>query len=473
MFDRYVIMILKGKGVEYYNIMLNYNLSTKNLLSSQDLDFIHDKSMEVLEQDGVKFDSQKALDIFQKNNIKTENNRVFIAEETVAKALKQIPRSFTLSARNSDNNVKIGGDETVLGPPLSAPFNLDRGREKYSKYEDYLNFIKLYQQNSHIQLNGGEITPPTDIADNNRHKKMFYAAVKYSDKPLLGTGTGNNSRDCLQMAEEVFGTDNFADNNYMLKMVGASSPLSFDETPLQTLLHWSQNSQPLAIYAQILAGVSGPASRAGLLIQQNAEILSGAVLVQLINPGTPVIYSSYSSAADMNSGNITVGNGFYAQIIAATAQIADYYNLPSLTAGAITDSAEFDSRSGAESMMNLIAAFTANVDIIMFAAGACRNYLGISGRKVVQDTEIIKSIKNFQRKIEFQDNADAREAISDVEPGSSFLTHPHTLSHLQNKGNEGKVNQFANSQAAVEKMLENYQQPNLNSKIEKKLEQMI
>ncbi len=453
--------------------MLNYNSSSYSTLSNQDLDFIHNQTVEILEQDGVKFDNQKVLDIFQKNGIKTQNNRVFLSEKTVTEALDQAPESFALTARNPDNNVTIGGDESIMGPPLCAPFNLDRGQEKYSNYEDYLKYIKLYQQNPHIHLNGGEITPPSDISENSRHKKMFYTAVKYSDKPLLGTGTGDNSRDSLRMAEEVFGTDNFADNNYMLKMVGASSPLSFDETPLQTLLHWAQNNQPLAIYAQILAGVSGPANRAGLLIQQNAEILSGAVLVQLIKPGNPVVYSSYSSAADMNSGNITVGNGFYAQIIAATAQIADYYNLPSLTAGAITDSAEFGPQAGAESMMNMMSAISAGVDIIMFAAGACQNYLGISGRKLVQDTEIIKSLKNSHRKIELQENSAAREAISEVEPGSSFLTHPHTLSHLQNKRNEGKVNQFADSQAAVEKMLENYQQPDLNSKIDNKLEQMI
>ncbi|SDM12310.1 trimethylamine methyltransferase family protein [Halarsenatibacter silvermanii] len=455
------------------NDLVNHNALQKNLLSEQDLDFIHNQTVEILEQDGVKFDDKKALDIFRKNDIKTESNRVFLDEAAITRALKQIPEAFTLKARNTDNNVKVGGDKSILGPPLSAPFNLDRGKDKYSNYEDYLKFIKLYQQNSHIHLNGGEITPPTDIPEDSRHKDMFYAAVKYSDKPLLGTGTGNDVRDCLQMGKEVFGADNFAAGNYILKMVGASSPLTFDKTPLQTLLHWSQNRQPLAVYAQILAGVSGPATRTGLLIQQNAEILSGAVLVQLINSGTPVIYSSYSSAADMNSGSITVGNGFYAQIIAATAQIADYYNLPSLTAGALTDSNEFDSQSGAESMMNMMTAISAGVDIIMFAAGACQNYLGISSRKMIQDTEIIKSIKNIHREIESKEETSARQAISNVEPGDSFLTHPHTLSHLESEGNEGRMNQFANSQKEVEKMLANYRQPALASKIEEKLQAMI
>ncbi len=453
--------------------MLNYNSLSNNPLTGRDLDFIHNQTMEILEEDGVKFNNQKALDIFQKNNIKTKNKTVFFDEETVTKALNQAPESFTLKARNPDNNVTIGDEEPILGPPLSAPFNLDRGQEKYSNYEDYLKFIKLFQQNPHIHLNGGEITPPADLAKNDRHKKMFYAAVKYSDKPLLGTGTGDNCQDCLQMGREIFGADNFAASNCILKMVGASSPLSFDKTPLKTLMHWSLNHQPLAIYAQILAGVSGPTTRTSLLIQQNAEILSGIVLVQLINPGTPAVYSSYSSAADMNSGNITVGNGYYAQIIAATARIADYYNLPSLTAGAITDSAKLDSRSGAESLMNMMAAISAGVNIIMFAAGASRNYLGISSRKMVQDTEIIKSIKNLRRDFEINEKAAARQAISEVGPGNSFLTHPHTLSQIEKKGNAGEMNQFEISQAGVEKMLENYQQPNLNTGVEKRLEQLF
>lgn len=444
------------------------------MLSKQDLDFIHEKTLQVLSEDGIEIDSPQALEIFNEHGIRTDESRVYPDEKALESALERIPGTFTLRARNPDYNVRVGGEEgPLLGPPLGAPFNHDRGQEEYSSYEDYIRFVKLYHQLPQLDLAGGDITPPTDIPEESRHRQMFYAAAAHSDKPLFGTGTGKKCRETLEMGRLLFGSDNFKSGYYLLKVVGASSPRRFDSEPLQTLISWAESNQPLAVYAQILAGVSGPPTVAGLLIQQNAEILTGALLAQLINPGTPIIYGSFSSAGDMQTGSITVGSGIQGRVIAATAELADYYGMPSLTAGAITDSSETGMQAGAEGMMNAMTAARAGVDILVFAAGAGQNYLGISGRKALMDMEMYRIIDSYRQGIEVSERTAQGDAISAVEPGESYLTHPSTLELLQKEGNLGRKNDFENPQEKMEEMLADYSRPELDESIEKELKEMI
>ena len=225
-------------------------------------------------------------------------------------------------------------------------------------------------------------------------------------------------------------------------MAGVSSPLKFDRAPLETILNWAQYGQPLGIYSQILAGMSGPVTLAGTLTLQNAEILTGAVLIQLINPGNPVVYCSYSSVTDMNTGEITVGNSQYSKIIGATAQLSDYYGLPSLVGGCLTDADSCCSQAGVESMLNMYTAVGSGVDIILYSAGAIRDYRGISYKKIISDTEILERLDNFQSRIKVNEDTIAQQVISDIGSTGNYLTHSHTLNQLEKgKQQPGKKNQ--------------------------------
>ena len=454
--------------------MINNNYSIKSPLAKDELDLIHKNTLDILENDGIKIDNEKALKIFKDHNIKTKGKKVFLTEDIIEKCLSNIPESFTLKARNKDNNVQVGGDNSVLGPGQGAPFIYENNQKEYGTYKDYIKLIKLFHQNPYIDLIGGEITPGTDIEENIRNKKKFYASLKYSDKALIGTGSGKKTEDCLQMGEKIFGNNNFKDNYHILKSIGVSSPLKYDKTPLETLLNWTSYNQPIALYSQILAGMSGPATLAGTLTLQNAEILAGAVLIQLINPGNPVIYNSYSSVADMNSGEITVGNAQYGKIIGATAQLSNYYGLPSMVGGGLTDADISGSQSGMEAMLNMFTAVASGIDIILFAAGAIKDYMGISFEKYVSDLEVLKNLNNYQSQIKVNKNTIARQAISDTGSEGNYLTHPHTLKQLENKEQLGEQNQINDDwEQEIKKILNDYQKPELDSEIEEKLLEFI
>jgi len=442
--------------------MINNKVSIKNILSEKDLDLIHDNTIKILENEGIKIENEEALEIFANNGIKTEGNKVYISGKKLEDLIKKIPGSFELKARNSNNDIIIGNDNSLLGPPLGPPFIYEDGDKRYGTYKDYEKLIKYCHKNSYIDLVGGDIIAPTDIDKKKRHKKMFYAAVKYSDKALIGTGSGKKeTQDIINMAKSIFGEKELINNNYILKLLGASSPLEYNNTALNTLMNMAKNSQPIAIYSQILAGMTGPITLAGLLTQQNAEILLGSALIQLIKPNTPVIYGSTSSVTDMKSGNITVGNSQYAKIIAAVSQIADYYDIPSMIAGGVTDSKNTDNQAGFETMLNMYTSIESGIDIIIYAVGGIKDYLGISYDKLSKDNAIIKSLINMHNKIEVNENTIARKVIEEIGSGKNFMTHSHTMERLEQR--IGEKNTFNKD------ILNNYTKPKLDNNVDKEL----
>ena len=444
--------------------MIKNNFHLQNKLSKKDLDLIHENTVQLLENEGIIIDNKKALQVFKNNGIKTKDKKVYISRQRLEKIISEIPESFELKARNPEHNIEIGNDNSVLGPPLGPPFIYENEDRRYGTYEDYIKLIKSFHSNPYIDLVGGGIIAPTDIDKDNRHKKMFYAALKYSDKALIGTGSGEKEiKDILNMSKILFGEDKLKNNYYILKMIGASSPLSYNSTALNTLINLAEYSQPIAIYSQILAGMTGPITLAGLLTQQNAEILAGAVLIHLINPNTPVIYSTTSSVTDMKSGSITVGNGQYAKIISAVAQIADYYNLPSLVAGGVTDAKDTNNQAGFETMLNMYTSLESGVDIIAYSSGSIAEYLGVSYDKMQKDNAILETLNNFQENIEVNKETIARETIKEVGAGNNFMTHPDTMERLENRN--GKKNSDL-------KPLDNYEKPYLDKEINQKLQEI-
>ena len=452
------------------DLMLNNNYSLAYPLSEDELDQIHAETMKILAEEGIKLGHEKALEICKKNNLKTEGNKVFLSSDKIEEALEKIPGSFTLKARNPRNNVEIGTNASVLGPALGPPFIMRDGEQEYASYEDYVKLLKLVQSSPYLDLIGGGMVPPTDLPEETRHRDMFYAAVKYGDKSLIAVGSGaKKSKECLEMAKIVLGKEKLNENYYLFNSIGVSSPLTYDAEPLETLITWARSGQPLGIYSQILAGMTGPITPAGTLTLQNAEILAGAVLTQLINPGIPVVYSSFSSATDMNTGKIKVGGAHYSEIIGATVQLANYYDLPSRVGGGLTDAEQLGAQAGYESMLNMFTAVGYGADMIFFTLGSIKNYLGVSYEKVAADMEILQAIDNFQDPIEVNEKTLARDVIAEVGAGGNYMTHPQTLKQLENRKKVRDTVKLESRKERIREILTNYQQPDLKSEVEEKL----
>ncbi len=258
------------------------------ILTKTQVEKIHETTLRILKQIGLDFNYAPAVEVFKKRGAKVEGQRVFFSPELVEEQIKKAPAEFTIYARNPENNVFIGGNNTVLAPGYGAPFvtDLDYGRRQ-ATLKDFENFVKLTGASPNLDLLSGTVVEPTDIPPEIRHAWMLYASVKYSDKCFMGSTMGARAaRECLQMAAILFGnqTDS-ASRPIVFGIAGSLTPLKYDARMLEAIMEYAAAGQPLVISSLAIAGATGPVTLAGNLALQNAEILAGIVLAQLIGDG--------------------------------------------------------------------------------------------------------------------------------------------------------------------------------------------
>jgi trimethylamine--corrinoid protein Co-methyltransferase len=196
---------------------------------------------------------------------------------------------------------------------------------------------------------------------------------------------------------------------------------------LEALVAYAQVRQPVIIAALMMAGSTGPITLAGVLATQTAELLAGITLTQLISPGTPVVFGSTSTNIDMKSGALAIGSPELSQLVAAHAQLARYYKLPSRSGGALTDASYPDAQAGFESMMGLLTTVNSGVDLVLHAAGILSSYLAFSYEKLVLDDEMCGMVRRLQAGIAVTPETLAYDVVESVGPGGNYLMEAQTL----------------------------------------------
>ena len=170
---------------------------------------------------------------------------------------------------------------------------------------------------------------------------------------------------------------------------------------------------------------------AGTLAQQNAEVLAGLVLTQLIRPGTPVLYGSASSNVDLRNGNPAIGSPESALSITVCAQLARFYDLPCRGGGALTDSPLPDAQSSYERMFTLMTSIMSGVNYLMQGLGVLESYLTLSYEQFVIDLELLAMIRHLVEPFEISAETLALDTIHAVGPGGHFLEAEHTMRHYR------------------------------------------
>jgi trimethylamine--corrinoid protein Co-methyltransferase len=196
---------------------------------------------------------------------------------------------------------------------------------------------------------------------------------------------------------------------------------------IMALIEYARRRQPLVIAALAMAGSTSPVTLAGTLAVQNAELLAGITLTQLISPGTPVVYGSTSTNIDMKSGALAIGSPELSQMICAHAQLARYYKLPSRSGGALTDASYPDAQAGIESMMSLLTTVNSGIDFVLHAGGILSSYLAFSYEKFVLDDEMCGMVRRLHQGMVVEADTLAYDVVADVGPGGNYLMEMHTV----------------------------------------------
>lgn len=394
-------------------------------LTADSLRQIHETSMRVLEQVGVSMPQKDALGVFRSHGLRVEDGRVFLTEAEVMEALKGVPKSFTLNARNAARSVTVGGGRPVFAPAYGAPFIVDATEGKRSPtLEDYHQLAKISQGLPNMDVSGHLIVEP-DVP--HAHLHMLHAHLVHSDKPFIGSTAGAaGATQTLEMARVAFGED-LADRPVCISLVNSLSPLGYATDMLDVLMVYAEARQPVVIAALAMAGTTAPITLAGVLAMQTAELMAGIVLTQLVSPGTPVVFGSTSSNVDMRLGSLSIGSPELSMLISAHAQLARFYGIPSRAGGALTDASYPDAQAGFESMMGLMTTVRSGVDFVLHAAGILAAYIAFSFEKFVLDDEMCGMVRHMQAGFEVSPATLDFDAIAAVGPGGNYLQQRHTI----------------------------------------------
>jgi trimethylamine--corrinoid protein Co-methyltransferase len=459
--------------------------------SRDDLRQIHDSSLRVLESVGIDFLYEPAVDLLTKAGCKVDGKRVFFPPKLVDEQIAKAPSQFTLYARNAEKNVTLGGDHIAYVPCYGAPVvhNLDEGRRD-STLKDFVNFVKLTHASLYQDITGGLMAEPNDIPIERRRAEMTYAAMRYSDKPFMGGVLGKEAADeSITAASIVFGSrEEMADKPPFIAILGSRSPLSYDDRMLGAMMTYARAGLPQLISALSIAGATGPVTMEGALVVQIAETLAGITLVQLVREGTPVVFGGQSTSAAMRYGTLSIGSPEMAINTAATAQLARFYNLPSRSGGALTDSKLCDSQAGSESMMGQLMSTLSGINFVLHSAGMLETYMVASYEKFILDDEICGTCKRIKSGENITKERLAVDLIREVGPGGEYLTNEHTFRNFRSefyqpiiadRGNYGtwqkngalSIEKRANSK--WKEILANYTEPELPGDLERDLRKFV
>jgi trimethylamine--corrinoid protein Co-methyltransferase len=455
-----------------------------DILNPGEIDAIHNTSLRILAEIGIGFPDQEALEIFKGHGFQVDGKTVYFTEKQITAALQSVPDQFTLQARNPERNVTIGQGRPVFAPGYGAPFLIDPEHgKKVPGMQDYEDLVKLAQALPHQDMSGHLLVEPQDLPSQLAHLYMLRANLLLSDKPFIGSTEGKTGAvHTLDLIRILFGGG--AKEYYTLGLINPLSPLRYSKDMLEAVQVYAKANQPLVFACLIMAGSTGPITLPGMIAQQNAELLAGITLAQLIQPGLPVIYGSTSTNIDMKTGALAIGSPELSLCLAIHAQLARKYLLPSRGGGALTDSSVLDAQAGYESMFSLLTTINSGIDFILHSAGIISSYLAFSLEKFVMDDELCGMVKRYYSGVEVNQETLAFDVIQAVGQKGHFLSQPHTVKRCRSEfwmpelsdrsGLEAwwDGDRFDTTRRAAErakKLLSEYQQPELDQLVEKQI----
>ena len=444
----------------------------------------------IVSEIGVQFAKPEAVELFARAGQKTDGEVVFLDPDFVLEQVALAPREFDVQARNPANTVHIGGDQMVFSGVYGPPFVREGAVRRDATMSDFRRFAMLAQSFSELDSAGGVICEPNDAPLDSRHLDMTYALQTLTDKIYMGNVvSGRNALDTIAMTEILFGgREAIEATPATISLINCNSPLRWDDRMLDAQFEYNRARQPVVLTPFLLMGAMSPVTIPSALVQQLAEALSGIALSQLIAPGCPVIFGSFLSNIDMQSGSPCFGTPESAIGLLCTGQLARHFGLPFRSGGCLTSSQVSDAQAGYEALMTLLPTFLAGTNFVMHAAGWLEGGLVSGYEKFIVDIELVKMMQVEFTPLEIDEASLAFGAHTEVGHGGHFLGAEHTMErfrtcfyrpmlssskNFERWNREGALDTSARASAIYQKTLDDYELPPIDEAIRAELEEYV
>lgn len=408
--------------------MVNFRLLNKSNIYD-----IHASSLEILEKAGIIVKNKPALKILKEAGCDIESNLVKIPSGLVEETLKKVGSSFKLYSRDGESSLRVGGNNVIFNPGSSAIFYSDQksGEMRRATSNDFKELVRLTDALEYIHAQSTALVP-SDVSEEISDLYRLYIILKNSTKPIItGAFTIEGLTHMKNMLEIIVGgKQELREKPRAIFDCCPSSPLMWSDVTCQNLLDCAEYGIPAEIIPAPQMGATSPVTIAGTLVEANAEFLSGVVISQLAESGTPIVYGGSPSVFDMRYLTARLGAIESVMTACASAEMGKHYNVPTHGYLGLSDSKTSDGQGAFESSMGILLSALSGVNIVsgpgMQASENCQSL-----EKLVLDNELCGSAYRLLKGIRVDEISLASEVIIKVGPGGHFLAEKHTRENLQ------------------------------------------
>ncbi len=407
-------------------------------LSESDMKHIHETVMRIYEEVGIQICTKRGFDLFKDRGARvSEEKQVVYISPAMFEDLRDLaPSEVVLYGREEKNNIFVGGKRVHFGSGGTALniLDLEAGEKRPSTLQDVRDVSKLLDKLENVHFQVIPVYPndlPVEKVDVNR----FFAALQNTTKHVMGgTYTLEGTKNVIRMGEILAGSAEKLRREPFLSLITCvMSPLKIDDTYGEFLMTVAEAGIPLAIPAEPIAGATSPVTIAGTVTNLCCETMGGILLAQLVNPGTPCLFGSVGTGADLRTMGYVSGSVEEGLINAASAQMAQFYGLPFYATAGQSDAKCVDTQAGWEGAITNLLVGMAGANFIHDAMGLLEFCMTASYEKYVIDNEIVGEVMRVLQGIEVNPKTLAFEVTRRIGPGGHFVSNEHTCENMRSE----------------------------------------
>jgi trimethylamine--corrinoid protein Co-methyltransferase len=460
------------------------------VLTPEELRQIKSATLQILAETGVRFPSEKALQVFAEHGgqVDWERQVVQLSPDLVLKTLQDAPRNYLLASRSGQTDLFLDGRHSFYATDGCGTRTLDlkTGIERPSnkddvammaRVSDFLSSIAFYWPMVSAQ-EYGKIAPlhELDASFNNIGKHVQTETVMGADL----------AEYAMRMGEALTGSiENLRQRPVFSSMVCTIAPLSQDKEGIEAAMVFAEAGVPIGFMAMPTMGSTAPAVPGGALTVGNAEVVSAMVLMQMVRPGAPVFESILVSFMDPRSADYIVSTSEKFLCNAAAIQMAHDWGVPSLGGTFGVDCPEPASwQLGRDSVYTALMCALAGTDITI-GLGMLEASTLLIPEQIIFDDEIYHTNRIVSQGLDISAEGLGLEVIQAIGPGGHYLAQKHTrqfirerwipeLSHPRPSQNGAPLPDIrARARAKFDQILAEHQPPDLDEHIQSELNSIL
>lgn len=417
-----------------------------DVFSADEIANMHETALRALETLGMKVLLPEARAVFAKAGAHVHDEMVYIGRDLVAAAIASAPRSFTCKAGATHRDFTMELGALTFQPGAGAPncTDLRRGRRTGSG-RDFRELIQLTQHFDVFQM-VSPLVEPQDVATHLRHYFTVEAQLTLTDKfPFFFSRGTPQVMDSFEMLKDFRSLSNeaFAADPHCYTIINTNSPRTLDTPMAQGLIDFARARQLSIITPFTLMGAMAPITVAGAITLSHAEVLAALTLTQLVNPGAPVCYGTFTSNVDMKSGAPAFGTPAHFQASLAAGQMARFLGLPWRSAAGSAANLN-DVQAANENQFGLWGCLMAGASVIIHSAGWLEGGLTVSYEKLICDVEVLNMVAELCAGRAAGTDEIGYDALTEVDPSGHFFATTQTMARYNTEFYEPIVHDYAN-----------------------------